>query len=124
MVWGHPPQRKETAILNTYTIRIDIELPEGAKEVPGAPRFFATPQGTIYRLTPTYRLNQCPVLDTGKEARIRNHTGHSPQHLRIAPLVCALWHGERPSDRMLGYKDGDHMNLSRDNLSWVPLDVE
>ena len=100
----------------------EIEPPENMRRIPGYSAYFADSDGNIHSARQSNSLHQLAVGPSGRGYKVfllpdGAQKGHTAQ---VHDLVCAAWHGERPSagHRVL-HGDGDRRNNRPDNLSWA-----
>ncbi len=99
-----------------------VEPPEGMRRIPGYSAYFADEHGSIFSARQSNELHQLAYGPSGRGYKVflvpdGANKGHTAQ---VHDLVCAAWHGERPSgDHRVLHADGNRRNNARDNLSWA-----
>ena len=98
-----------------------IELPPDLRPIPGDDGYYASPDGRIFstRQSKLKEISQSIVRGYASVAIMRpgKSTG---TRVYVHVLVCAAFHGPRPSPdhEVRHFPDGDRMNNSSGNLCW------
>lgn len=99
-----------------------MAIPDGMRRIPGYSAYFADAAGGIFSARQSEQLHQLTFGTSGRGYKVflvadGARKGHTAQ---VHDLVCAAWHGERPSaEHRVLHSDGDRRNNAKDNLSWA-----
>lgn len=112
---------------NTQYTPIEHQFYKGFYKIPGFDKYLISKEGHVKILFDTamkkYKTGDLVSLierssNYPKVSILNNENTYSS--VGLCRLMCLAFNGEKPSDDYLvGFKDGDHSNISPDNLFWM-----
>jgi hypothetical protein len=118
----HPTTIRMACVGLTWQGYKPVAIPPWMRQVPEFSSYFAGENGKIYSI----RQNGVPremalgVSGSGLKVFVVPDGAAKGRTVQLHDLVCAAWHGERPSAaHRVAHADGDRRNNAASNLSWM-----